>query len=299
MKGRGKGKDDAKGNSKGKAKSQLVPPGAAIKDELPKSPTDNLPGRRKTDGSEFSEVESAASRPKGEIHMNTRGLKDARKLAALRTIVAGRSPARRGPYFDQDVYEFYMVRQYLSDDLCSGLQRMNLFFCVFCPCAWPIRLHQTLDRAVPFRVGCLPVGRIAAVLLVFLLVAFPIASMVCVWIFQKDLKAVINEHLPYGRIPLPFVWYCFLGVLLAWLTMYMWARILLGVAIKYNIKTAHEKPRAFLAKSIACICNMNVRIGLHVDRAQGYVKPKQEHALMVELSNELLRDPVQQKMTAP
>merc|ERR1719350_1615873 len=64
-------------------------------------------------------------------------------------------------------------------------------------------------------------------------------------------------------------------------TLFFWARLLLGVAIKYNIGDAMDSPDSFMYRTMMCICATNVRVGLHVDRAQGFEKPCKADLTMV------------------
>lgn len=70
---------------------------------------------------------------------------------------------------------------------------------------------------------------------------------------------------------------CGLGFLL-------WVLALASVGRKYNVKDTQTGPLTFLLKSCCCLCLMNVRVGLHVDRAQGFTPANKYVMQMVHLT---------------
>merc|ERR1711920_193836 len=71
-------------------------------------------------------------------------------------------------------------------------------------------------------------------------------------------------------------------------TFFLWSRVLLGVGIRYQILSAMDEPGLFLWKTCACIIPMNVRVGLHVDRAQGFEEPRRQDIMTIELSDQFV-----------
>lgn len=66
---------------------------------------------------------------------------------------------------------------------------------------------------------------------------------------------------------------------------------------KYQIKQAMDKPNSFVSQAMCCICAMNMRVGIHVDRAQGFLPPLKGDKIVVELSDQIrLVNPPQQAM---
>merc|ERR1740121_2632240 len=153
---------------------------------------------------------------------------------------------------------------------------------------WPVRLAQTMVRAAP--ISCLTMrlrntfGIYLVVLLLFGLPLFAIGYLLWEW---DAYKVYLRTNYAYGRTPLPMVWFLWFVAILSFLTAYVWANILLGVGQKYNIISTREYPTIFLLKAVPCICPMNARAAMHVDRAQGFREVKREHKNLVELTNAL------------
>lgn len=70
----------------------------------------------------------------------------------------------------------------------------------------------------------------------------------------------------------------------ACLAVTLTAALLLAVGKKYGIVQA-QSVYSFLCKSSCCPCLVNARVGLHVDRAQGFHQPPRAVRDMVELSD--------------
>jgi hypothetical protein len=64
----------------------------------------------------------------------------------------------------------------------------------------------------------------------------------------------------------------------------LWAMLFAAVGWKYNIKEVQNSPCSFIWKACCCLCAMNVRVGLHVDRAQGFRKANKYVMQMVQMS---------------
>merc|ERR1712176_891344 len=67
----------------------------------------------------------------------------------------------------------------------------------------------------------------------------------------------------------------------------LWVWLLRAVGSKYNIVQVRRTPWAFLLKTCCCLCAMNIRVGLHVDRAQGYAKPQNAVQFMVRVAENM------------
>jgi len=64
----------------------------------------------------------------------------------------------------------------------------------------------------------------------------------------------------------------------------LWAQMLAAVGLKYNIKDVQKNPYWFLVKTCCCLCPMNIRAGLHVDRAQGFRRANKFVEQMVQVT---------------
>lgn len=215
--------------------------------------------------------------------------RDARQMAALREIVEGATVAenQQGPEFTRSVWEYYSVMSHWSDGFCVGIQRKDMLLWTCVPCMWPVRLYRTLRRAAPITCMRMKVVRGCACPVAFSLFAFPFAVMAALLWYRGPISSWLRDRYAYGRAPVPVVWFCWLMFFVLFLTAYVWARLLLGVGHKYNILTSLERPQTFLSKATSCICTFNVRVGLHVDRAQGYAEALRTDKTLVELSDQL------------
>lgn len=120
---------------------------------------------------------------------------------------------------------------------------------------WPIRLYTTLQRAAPVRVPCLR-WRVGP-------------EPLCLCVRPACLVATLAFLLLVPTLGLAgFLWGC----------------LFVAVGQKYNIREVQVSPTKFITKSCCCLCLMNVRIGRHVDRIQGFIKPKGDILQLVELS---------------
>jgi len=156
-------------------------------------------------------------------------------------------------------------------------------------------LYNTLRRSAPITcIGKLRVRRHLALPVVLLLFLTPLIVISGVLWDREAVETWLRTEFSYGRLPLPDVWLIWLIFILFFLTAYVWARLLLGVGQKYNIKSAMETPCTSLIKNTICICTANVRVGLHVDRAQGYLGPGRAHETLVALS-EALREQLREQ----
>lgn len=214
------------------------------------------------------------------------------------------APATKGPNFQQGVWEFYMVKAHLSDGMCVACQHIKMLPNLCIPLLWPIRLAMTITRAAPVKAklcccGCALGGPMAWLLV--LLIFCPPALSAILWV--PDVRTALLEQLQKvpelaDNLDLYYL-IIFLAVLLLliWVTVYFWARLLLGVAIKYQIEQAQDKPGSWVRKTMCCICAMNIRMAVHVDRSLGFEKPVKEDATLIELSEHAL--PRNSAATAP
>eukprot|EP00929_Paragymnodinium_shiwhaense_P039647 TRINITY_DN20810_c0_g1_i4.p1 TRINITY_DN20810_c0_g1~~TRINITY_DN20810_c0_g1_i4.p1 ORF type:complete len:249 (-),score=25.33 TRINITY_DN20810_c0_g1_i4:24-770(-) len=144
---------------------------------------------------------------------------------------------------------------------------------------------QTLYRASPLEVPCRcgnclveEVGS-QALLLSFLavsLVLLPLFALGLLWF----LRPIIDL---FGTFVLTLC-----GVALV-VGLALWSTLLQSVGRKYNITDAWKAGPGFFLKVALCPCAMNVRVGLHVDRAQGFYEPKRSVLETIELGGQLRR----------
>lgn len=229
---------------------------------------------------------------------------EARKIAQLRQLLKDEKPGLQGPMFKQNVWEYYMVKASWSDGLCVALNHSSMYGCCFVPCLWPYRLFLTIKRAAPLKIkmckccncNCNPCCACPLTSIIFM---FPVIAALT---FLPQVSAMLEPHvknLPWigeqdgGMFYLSIALF-FIGL---FLMVFWWARVLLGVGMKYNILEAMDKPDKFTCKTMACICCMNMRVGVHVDRAQGFDKVLKSDRTTVELSDTMrLMSPPQQSV---
>lgn len=216
---------------------------------------------------------------------------EARKIAKLRQLCRGESPASKGPFFSQSVWEFYMVKAYWSDGLCVALNHQKMYPTCFIPCCWPIRLCQTISRSQPIKarlccINCSLKG-CSAVPVIAIIFSFPLLAGLLFMV--RDQIWDLFKRVPVLKEDENYVLYLiilaiFFGIMT---TAYFWIRILLGIATKYRILQAMDKPSSFMWRGICCVIALNTRVGLHVDRAQGFEKVLRTDQNMVELSDQI------------
>lgn len=232
---------------------------------------------------------------------------EAKLVAAKRMVLRKQDvePATTGKLFEHRVWEFYMVKAHLSDGMCAACQHTRLLPNLLIPLLWPYRLGVTLTRAAPVQAkicccGCALKGPMAWLLAA--LIFCPPALSAILWV--PEVKTALLEELQ--QVPQlaesPDLSYLLLFVvallLLWWLTLYLWARLLLGVAVKYQIAAAQDNETSWVRKTMCCICAMNVRVAVHVDRSLGFEKPVKEDVTLIELSEHVLQRPSQQAAAA-
>lgn len=218
------------------------------------------------------------------------GVAEAKKIANLRALIRDTTPTVQGPYFKQNVWEYYMVKAGWSDPACAALNHSSMYVNCFLPCAWPIRLFQTVKRSatIPLKCCCkcqCPLNGCCAAPLILIIFGLPVLALLT---FEPALSLMLEKQLESvdslkGQTMLVSVGLTTLSILFL---LFWWARILLGVGIKYGIPETLDKPNKFVAKTMACICSTNTRVGLHVDRAQGFEKVAKVDRTIIELSDQ-------------
>lgn len=160
----------------------------------------------------------------------------------------------KGPHYDPRVCRYFAEEGHWADGMCAAFQRP--FDCISCllPCLWCYRLQLSLVRAAPIQVG----------------------EGLC-----DSCTCVVTKGNACCCALAIFVLMAAGG-----LGGCCWGMALLAIGRKYQIKSAKEHPWCFLAKNCCCLCCMNVRVGLHVDRAQGFQKPPRLVGQMVEMSDQ-------------
>jgi len=177
----------------------------------------------------------------------------------------------RGPCYTRWVQAYYCNSGAWSDGLCAGMQKANMIPLMLCPPLWLGRLYQTLKRSAPLEVGgplfrwrvtrfnsC----RVAATAIILLLLGLSLGGTYWIWLLKTRQHEARSMAVASALLLLGYL----MGSLL-------WAQLLQAVGSKYNILQVLRTPCRFLAKACCCLCAMNVRVGLHVDRAQGFLKP--------------------------
>lgn len=202
--------------------------------------------------------------------------------ATIATVSTDYTPdGKKGPHYDPVISAYYSNSGRWSDGMGAACQRPELAVCCcFCP-VWPLRLLLTLSRAAPLdiRLPCCSCTLLAhralraACGLTILILCLLLAPAVAVVLGWSWLKSAPRESLAMSAalLALPYGF----GMLL-------WVLALSGVGRKYNVKDAGGL--AFIFKTCCCLCVMNVRVGLHVDRAQGFWKANKYVQQIVNLS---------------
>lgn len=229
----------------------------------------------------------------------------AKQVARLRRLLTQKEPGVTGPHFRQNVWEFYSVKATWSDALCEALNHSSMYFTCFAPCGWPYRLFHTMKRAAPINVRCFRCvcGLPALCTLPALSLVFALPVLACLT-FLPAARAALEVH--FKTLPILGVQpdmaqtvHMFSIVLVVWavfMSLFWWSRLLMAVGSKYNVTETIDTPGKFMAKAMCCICAYNQRVGLHVDRAQGFREAHKADRTQVELSDSLA--PAQEAMLA-
>jgi len=219
---------------------------------------------------------------------------EAKKIAGLRVQFKGADPGLTGPHFKENVWEFYMVKGSWSDPPCEACNHTAMCPFLVIPCLWPVRLCRTIQRAAPFKVKCClkcsctmcPYCACPTASFLFLL---PVITGLT---FMPEVQKIMADQVP--NIPVlneypkeeaalyASVGFCVLSVLLL---VFWWARILLGVGMKYNISGAQNSPDKYVCLAMCQICAANMRVGLHTDRAQGFMEAQKGDKIMIQVSD--------------
>lgn len=237
-----------------------------------------------------------------ETSGGSEGFRDARVIAERRQLLQYSPPEiavnQQGPHFKQNVWEFYMVKGAWSDSMTVALNHASMIAPCVVPCIWPVRVFQTLKRAAPVSCKCCPccncpVGGCCALPVIGFIFLLPI---VCALTFVPQIAAILVEQAkqlpePIGnRDDLEQLVAIFSAVATGVSILFFiwaWSRILLGVGVKYQIQEAIEKPNATVCKAMCCLCCFNMRVAVHVDRAQGFIKVKKEDTTLIDLSDQM------------
>eukprot|EP00931_Biecheleriopsis_adriatica_P080342 TRINITY_DN53704_c0_g1_i1.p1 TRINITY_DN53704_c0_g1~~TRINITY_DN53704_c0_g1_i1.p1 ORF type:complete len:322 (-),score=54.93 TRINITY_DN53704_c0_g1_i1:28-993(-) len=186
-------------------------------------------------------------------------------------------PAIRGPHYSSHVWAYYRTSGAWSDGLCVSLQKPGLCAECCCPILWFRRLFLALSRSLPLELTFFGVaesslettrGACAATL-----------TVACLLLACGGCALLGGVHELHGSMaPELFAPSLFFFVAGA----FAWAWLLLAVGKKYHIAQVEEAPCAALVKMCCCLCLMNVRVGLHIDRSHGFAKPSRAVTAMVE-----------------
>eukprot|EP00933_Yihiella_yeosuensis_P053823 TRINITY_DN52116_c0_g1_i1.p1 TRINITY_DN52116_c0_g1~~TRINITY_DN52116_c0_g1_i1.p1 ORF type:complete len:267 (+),score=11.28 TRINITY_DN52116_c0_g1_i1:116-802(+) len=175
----------------------------------------------------------------------------------------------RGPRYNASVWNYYISCGAWSDGLCASLQRPALFLQCCCPLVAVYRLYLTLHRSAPLDLGLANLkvesaGRARALTMVVTLCisSFVVGAVFCVLTRRINLTVLV-------------LLFCCLVAGAS-----IWAALLVAVGRKFKVGQVVESPFGFFLKSCCCLCAMNVRVGLHVDRAQGFTKPQRSVAAL-------------------
>jgi len=195
----------------------------------------------------------------------------------------GEDPDVQGPFYSRWIWAYYCNSGAWSDGLCVGFQKLPLMLELFCPPLWLRRLYRTLHRAAPLDVRILSrtcsvtqddACGVATAAFALLVLGCSLGGALCgVLLMREGWERPTKAVLAFALL-LPFF---LLGALL-------WGQLLVAVGIKYNIRQVQRWPLSFLMKASSCLCAMNVRVGLHVDRAQGFEKPSRAVRDMVQMA---------------
>lgn len=234
---------------------------------------------------------------------------EAKKIAFKRSLIREDEIGKTGPHFQKNVWEFYRVTAHWSDGLCAGFVHMKQFWPCCCPYLWPVRLCRTIERAAPMRArlcccGSTYIRSCCALPITLWIFASPILFCVGIYFFNehRDELKKLNPYVEEGIEWLEGDQQTAIIILVSGITLsllisgFLWARVLLGVAVRYQIISAMDEPGSFLRKTIVCLCPMNVRVGLHVDRAQGFEPARRQDKSLIDLSDRVATQPVQQEM---
>jgi len=198
---------------------------------------------------------------------------------------AASDAAARGPCYSHYIWAYYCHSGAWSDGMCAGLQNCRLVLSLVCPPLWFWRLYLSLHRSAPLNPGCGDSCRVtrdtasaaAAAALCLMVLGCCIGGVLGGILWQIGAKQNFLIRQKVALFAVVFLPSCYAGGL-------FWAWLLRAVGEKYNIGQVQRSPRAFLMKACCCICAMNVRVGLHVDRAQGFKKPSRAVRDMVAMA---------------
>eukprot|EP00930_Biecheleria_cincta_P057901 TRINITY_DN43767_c0_g1_i1.p1 TRINITY_DN43767_c0_g1~~TRINITY_DN43767_c0_g1_i1.p1 ORF type:complete len:501 (-),score=68.75 TRINITY_DN43767_c0_g1_i1:56-1531(-) len=193
-----------------------------------------------------------------------------------------RGPSEKGPCWDPHVWSYYRECGAWSDGLCVSLQRPQHLAQCLCPPLWIWRLWRTLRRALPLEVDLC--GRVvqlktaaqawcAALSVIALLCTFSVGALL--WAVLGGLGRCSGLDRCPGKV---IVLLSAPGV-----AALSWSALLVAVGRKYNISDILRGGRSAFFKTCCCVCAMNVRVGMHVDRAQGFFKPTRAVEVLVEV----------------
>jgi len=193
--------------------------------------------------------------------------------------------AARGPCYSHYIWAYYCHSGAWSDGMCAGLQKCQLVLSLVCPPLWFWRLYLSLYRSAPLETGCGDSWRVTrdsasaatAAALGLLVVGCCIGGGLGGIFWQIG----TNQQFQFGCKVLLFAVAFLPSVYAGGL---FWASLLRAVGEKYNIGQVQRRPQTFLLKACCCPCAMNVRVGLHVDRAQGFLKPSRAVRDMVAMA---------------
>jgi len=239
------------------------------------------------------------------FHIEDDGLmQEANDMGTLRLIMRSEQPSVEGYCFNKSVWEFYMVKGAFSDKMCVGAGKAYMYFALFCPMGWPLRLCKTMSRAAPVYMrfcrccGCNMRTRSCPLVLgIFLLPCIAILTFFDP--FNAALRLQYERLLPNekDRAPLMVIQTTiFMVSWAAFMLLFWWARLLLTVSLKYHIWEAVDRPFCFMLRTMCCICAKSQQIGLHVDRAQGFMEIEKRDRSMVKMSSDVTKAPSQASM---
>mmetsp|Transcript_51626 Transcript_51626/g.99777 ORF Transcript_51626/g.99777 Transcript_51626/m.99777 type:complete len:488 (-) Transcript_51626:107-1570(-) len=193
--------------------------------------------------------------------------------------------AARGPFYSHYIWAYYCHSGAWSDGMCVALQNVKMALSLFCPPLWFWRLYLSLHRSAPLDPGYYDSCRVtrdsasaaAAAALGLLLLGCCIGGGLGGIFWEIGTKAEFQNKHKVALFAAAFLPSCYAGGL-------FWAWLLRAVGQRYNIEQVQKSPRSFLLKACCCLCAMNIRVGLHVDRAQGFNKPSRAVRDMVAMA---------------
>lgn len=242
-----------------------------------------------------------------DISNDPDSVQEAKRVAMTRLLLLDdQRTGVEGPDFDRHQWEFYRALGRWSDHLMGSLGSIRKLPMLLLPCGWWWRLFLNISRAAPFKANVTGCGSMT----LQTWCACPVASYIFLiplvgygllfWFLNHDYtnNRTLGGFVGYLNTQFgPFVLFNVLVMLIViQFAMTIWSRVILGIGVKYQIVSVMDRPNTFTRKACCCLCPMNQRVGLHVDRAQGFLGVDKDNKELFQLSKKLFNQLVPKQL---